>query len=112
MEEERTEEATAVQQPVRHHRDWLGTLIGLAVFLVGIGILYVVFTQALELFRTPPKVEMKVQAGKPVDVASAYNSLLGVLQKVISLILMAWLGSIIANRGIFLYSHSRVGRKT
>jgi len=94
------------------HRDWLGTFVGLAIFLGGIAILYTVFRHALELFTTPPRVELKVQPGKPIEVASAFNSIMGVVVKIILLVLMTWLGSVIANRGVFLYSHSKSGRKS
>lgn len=95
-----------------HKRDWVGSILGLAIFLGGIAILCVVFSEALALFRTPPKVELKLQPGKPLDVASAFNSVVGVIMKVLLLIVMAWLGSMIANRGVHLYSQSKPGRKT
>jgi ATP/ADP translocase len=93
-------------------RDWVGSLLGLAIFLGGIYILYVVFSQAFNLFQTPPKVELKLQSGKPLDVASAFNAVVGVATRVLLLILMAWVGSMVANRGVHLYSQSKPGRKS
>ncbi|MBI1331886.1 MAG: hypothetical protein JST12_18015 [Armatimonadetes bacterium] len=114
MSEEAVEKTETRETPSKHQRDWLGTFVGLAIFLGGIAILYTVFSQALELFRTPPRVELTVQPGKPVELASAFNGMMGVIVKILLLILMTWLGSVIANRGIFLYGHSRgrTGRKS
>lgn len=104
---------TSVTPEVKHpaHRDWLGSFVGLAIFLGGIALLYTVFRQALELFTTPPRVELKVQPGKPIEIASAFNAIMGVVVKILLLVLMTWLGSVIANRGVYLYSHSKPGRK-
>ena len=100
--------------PANSHakRDWLGSLVGLGIFLLGIGILFTVFSQALSLFGTPPKVEMQVQPGKPIEISSAFNGMMGVVVTVVLLILMTWVGSVIANRGIYLYSQSKMGRKS
>jgi hypothetical protein len=93
-------------------RDWLGSIIGLAIVCFGLAILYTVFKEAWSLFKTPPNVALNVQPGKPIDLASAFNAIVGVVVKIILLVIMAWLGSVIANRGIFLYSHSKPGRKS
>lgn len=112
MSEEVLESESTPAVSHRPHRDWVGTIVGLGIFLVGIWILYTVFSLALDQFRTPPRVEMSVQAGKPIQVSSAFNGIYGVFVKVLLLILMTWVGSVIANRGIHLYSHSRMGRKS
>ena len=92
-------------------RDWLGSVIGLTIVCGGLAVLYIVFKEAWLLFKTPPNVALNVQPGKPIDLASAFNAIVGVVVKIILLVIMAWLGSVIANRGIFLYSHSKPGRK-
>ncbi len=91
-------------------RDWLGSLVGLSIVLGGMAILYSVFREALHLFTTPPAVSLNVKPGQPIEISSAFNSVFGVVLKVILLVIMAWLGSVITNRGIFLYSQSRSGR--
>ena len=93
-------------------RDWLGAITGLAIVCGGLAVLSIVFKEAWLLFKTPPTVALNVQPGKPIDLASAFNAIVGVVVKIILLIIMAWLGSVIANRGIFLYSHSKPGRKS
>lgn len=99
---------------IGHHskRDWLGTMVGLAIVAGGMAILYTVFREAWSLFATPPHVALNVQPGKPIEMNSAFNSILGIIIKIILLVIMAWLGSVITNRGIHLYSHSKPGRKT
>jgi hypothetical protein len=109
MPEEPTELATETYVA---RRDWLGSLVGLAIIAGGMAILYSVFTQALHLFATPPNVAVQVVPGQPVKMESAVNSIFGVTLKVILLIIMAWLGSVITNRGIFLYSQSKPGPKS
>ena len=81
---------TIESSPVRTrpNRDLLGTFVGLAIFLGGIAILYTVFREALTLFTTPPRVELKVQPGKPIEIASAFNAVVGVVVKIVLLILM------------------------
>jgi hypothetical protein len=101
---------TTIEASIVHKRDWLGTLIGLAIVLGGMAILYSVFREALHLFTTPPAVWLNVKPGQPIELSSAFNSVFGVVLKVILLVIMAWLGSVITNRGIFLYSQSRSGR--
>ncbi len=100
------------ESPKYSKRDWLGSLVGLAIVVGGMAILYTVFREAMRLFATPPYVAVNVTPKQPIDVPSAFNSIFGVILKVILLIIMAWLGSVITNRGIFLYSQSKPGPKS
>lgn len=102
----------AADHQTRHRRDWLGTLVGLAIVLGGMAVLYSVFREALHLFTTPPGVWLNVKPGQPIELASVFNSIFGVVLKVILLVIMAWLGSVITNRGIFLYSKSKSGLRS
>jgi len=110
MKEETNEIPAVVEIPPYIRRDWLGTLVGLAIVLGGMAIIYSVFREALHLFTTPPTVSLNVKAGQPIELSNAFNSVFGAILKVILLVIMAWLGSVITNRGIFLYSQSRSGR--
>lgn len=112
MEDQATETPQTTEVQTRSHRDWLGSFVGLAIFLGGIALLYTVFKQALDLFGTPPRVQLNVQPGKPIEIGTAFNAIMGVIVKILLLVLMTWLGSVIANRGVYLYSHSKSGRKT
>lgn len=112
MTEQTNEPTVATETAAPTQRDWLGTFVGLAIVAGGMAILYSVFREALHLFATPPAVAFNLEAKKPIDVPSAFNSIFGVILKVILLIIMAWLGSVITNRGIFLYSQSKPGPKS
>jgi len=112
MVSEKHEDAIVTDLGSRDRRDWLGTLIGLAIVAGGMAILYSVFKEALHLFATPPAVAVNAKKDQPIDVPSAFNSIVGVILKVILLVIMAWIGSVITNRGIFLYSQSKPGPKS
>lgn len=111
LEESKDMTATVAANP-SPKRDWLGTVVGLTIVVGGMAILYSVFREALHLFATPPSVALQVKPGQPIEVSSAFNSMFGVVLKVILLVIMAWLGSVITNRGIFLYSQSKPGPKS
>jgi hypothetical protein len=107
------QETVAYSEPtVRLHRDWLGSLIGLTVFLGGIALLVLVFRLAYNLFTVPPAVALEIQQpGKPIDLSKTTNAASGVLIRFLLLLLMAGMGSLIANRGINLYGQSRSYKK-
>ena len=104
-EEESTSPAQASVHPRR--RDWLGSLVGLAVFLGGIALILLVFQLAYDMYKVPPKVALKIEPGKPLDVATTVNALADIVVKIVFLLFMAGSGSMVANRGIYLYSKSR-----
>lgn len=92
---------------VRSRRDVLGTLLGLLVFLGGIALLLFTFRSAYEMFTVPPVRALGIVKNQPVDLGSASSNLVGSLLKVLLLIVMALVGSLVANRGIQLYTESR-----
>lgn len=89
------------------HRDWLCTAIGLLVFLGGIALLVVTFRLAFSIFETPPSTAIGAVKGKTIDLAAAGSSVVSLLIKIVLLALMAVVGSMVANRGISLYSHAK-----
>ena len=85
--------------------DLTGRILGLIVFLAGIGVLAVVFVFAYGFF-TSQSCGVQIPAGP--DAEAAPTSELGasavvILAKILSLIVMAIVGSIIAGRGMQLY---------
>jgi hypothetical protein len=85
---------------VARETDWLGRVIGLVVFLVGIGLLIAVFVMAnRELAGTP------IQAGSPIDWSTMGATLLMRLGR---LFLLGFVASWIAGRGAQLYAASNV----
>ena len=77
------------------------------VFLGGIALLLFTFRTAYDMFSVPPARALDLQPGKPVDIGMAGSNLVGSAVRVVLLIIMALVGSLIANRGIQLYTDSR-----
>ena len=92
---------------MRLKRDVFGALLGLAVFLGGIALLLFTFKIAYGMFTVPPAEALGLGQGKPVDLGNAGSSFVGSLLRVLLLIVMALVSSLIANRGIQLYTDSR-----
>ena len=90
----------------RARRDWVGSAIGLLVFLGGVALLVVVFRLAYEMFQTPPTVALDIEGGKTLDLGKASDRASAIVVKVILLLVMSVAGSLVANRGILMYSRS------
>lgn len=89
------------------HRDFVGSAIGIAVFLGGIGLLVFVFRLAFDMFSVPTSTSLDLHKGKPLDLTAAGTSLTAIILRIFLLLIMGLVGSWIANRGITLYTHSR-----
>ena len=85
-------------------RDWLGSSIGLLVFLGGVALLILVFRLSYDMFQTPPSVALEIRDGRTLDLAKASDRASAIVVRLILLVLMAVTGSLVANRGILLYS--------
>lgn len=94
----------------RSHRDAFGSILGILVFLAGISLLGVTFDLAYKLYTVPPEQALKLNGQKAIDLAATGGSFVGILVKTILLIVMGFVSSLIANRGIHLYSHSLMAR--
>ncbi len=92
-------------------RDWFGSLVGIGVFLIGIGLLVLTFKLAFDLFSVSPSQALDLKPGSVVTLAKTGTSFAGVLVRISLLIVMALTGSWVSNRGIALYS-SCYGRRT
>lgn len=101
-------EAEAVQAERSSIRsDWGGRVIGMLVFLLGIGLLVVVFQQANALFSRSPEVALGLKfTGNPktdptlAQVGTRFGYLLLQLGY---LVIMSVAGAVIAQKGINLY---------
>lgn len=80
------------------------TTIGLIVFFAGIALVVVAFKLAYDMFVVPPELALNIRAGEPMRLDDSANNMFGVFVRVLMLVLMAAIGSAIANRGIKLYS--------
>ncbi len=97
--------------PASPHRDFFGTFVGLVVFAGGVALLVFTFRLAYELFLVPPDSALGLDKGKTLDVAKAGDSAALLVLRIILLLIMAFVGSQVANRGISLYADSRTQRK-
>ena len=89
-------------------RDPLATTIGLLTFLGGVGLIVVTFMLARDMFTTDPREALGIKDGEVLDVNAALVAALNILRDVILLVVMAGIGSIVANRGIKLYAHGGI----
>jgi hypothetical protein len=96
----------------RTHRDAVGSLIGILVFLGGVGLLALTFKLAYGLYTVPAEQALKLDQQKAIDVAATGNSLAGIILKTLLLLVMGLVSSVIASKGIQLYSHSVVKHVT
>ena len=102
-----TVEPKPYSSPPHVRRDGLGVFIGLLTFFFGIALLALTFRAAYALFETPPQAQLGISQGKPIDLGVAGSSIASTVFKVIFLVIMALIGSLIANRGIGLYCGAR-----
>lgn len=84
--------------------DWLGIILGLAVFLLGIAILVFTFLQASEFFAQSPD---KVVKKEDVDVAQVGKNFADVVLQIGKLLVMSGIGSMISSRGVRMYQAAR-----
>jgi len=82
-------------------------VLGILTFFGGIALLLITFQQARTMFATPAGEALGIQRGKPIDFNDAGTSLAGLLIRMLLLLVMGIVGSLIANRGITLYTESR-----
>ncbi len=87
-------------------RDLGGSVLGILTFLGGIAMLGLTFKLAYDLFTQSPTQVLGITPGKPLDLGSAGASFLGVAVRMLLLVIMAVVGSAIANRGATLYAKS------
>lgn len=86
--------------------DGVGKVVGMLTFLGGIALLLVTFSLAYRMFSVPPDQALGLKRGETLDVGMAGQSLASILVRVLLLVVMALAGSLVASRGISLYSHS------
>ncbi|MBL8086584.1 MAG: hypothetical protein JNM85_00775 [Chthonomonas sp.] len=92
---------------MRSGRDWVGSLVGIGTFVLGIVLLAVTFKIAIELFSTPPEVAVGIKKGEPIDVGATARLGMWLTMRVVMLLLMCFISSVITSRGIKLYSARR-----
>jgi hypothetical protein len=99
-----------VAKAERPRRDIPGSLLGILTFLGGVALLLLTFRLAYDLFTVPPQDALGLRGAKELNAAAAGNSLSTILIRILLLFVMGFVGSMVANRGITLYSASRPHR--
>jgi hypothetical protein len=100
-------QAVIIQEAKVRHREFVGSALGLLIFGAGVGLLILTFKLAFDLFTMPPDKTLGLSTKKVLDFASAGDSAAGLLLRIILLLVMAGVGSMVANRGIALYCGAR-----
>ncbi len=88
---------------MKPHRDWLGRLLSVTVFLTGITLMLVAFWLAYRMFQTPPQRLFQGTSGNNPNLGAIATGVWSALRGILLLVLMAIVGGMIANRGINLY---------
>ena len=76
------------------------------VFLGGVGLLLLTFKLAFEMFSVPPDQALPLKSGDTMQIPLVASTVTGLVFRILLLIVMAMVGSFIANRGIHLYTES------
>ncbi len=88
-------------------RDLIGRIVGMLVFLIGVGLLLVVFSFAYQLFNTPPALALGLNfTGNPKSDPSPTKigvQLTWLILRICYLVVMSIAGSLVSNKGINLY---------
>lgn len=87
-------------------RDATGSLVGLAVFLGGVALLALTFKLAYDQFNAPHAQALGLEKGKAIDAVATGGKAADILIRLGVLLIMAIVGSMVANKGIGLYSGS------
>lgn len=97
-----TTEERPEEKPAGSH-DWMGVVLGIVTFVVGLGLLIFTFQHAAAMFA----VSARETLGDGKDVTELGKSFGHVLLRIGLLLVMSVVGSIIAGQGIRLYLAAR-----
>lgn len=85
-------------------RDRVGGWLGVLTFLGGVVLLLITFKMAYDLFSVPPDQVLKLKPGQEINVNNTGEAAFVLVFRMMMLLVMSIVGSVIANRGIKLYS--------
>ncbi len=85
----------------------MGSVLGLAVFFVGVGLLLFTFKQAFDLFSVDPKEALNLKDANTLELGTVGSTLTGLVKQILLLIVMALTGSLIGSKGVAMYTESR-----
>lgn len=99
-----------VGEHVRTDRSGVGMTLGVVTFLVGVVLLLLTFKLAYDLFSVPPSGVVALTKDQAVDLGKSSANLASIAIRVVLLIVMGLMGSLVANRGVSLFTGSRTKR--
>ena len=85
----------------------MGSILGLAVFFLGVGLLLFTFKLAFDLFSVDPKDALKLKDANTLEMGTVGSTLTGLVKQILLLIVMALTGSLIGSKGVAMYTESR-----
>jgi hypothetical protein len=85
----------------------LGSVLGLAVFFVGVGLLLFTFKLAFDLFSVDPSKALRLKDVNTIELGTVGSTLTGLVKQILLLIIMALTGSLIGSKGVHMYTESR-----
>jgi hypothetical protein len=85
----------------------LGSVLGVLTFLGGVALMLLVFGLARDMFNTPPREALGLKPGEAIDLNLVGPTLVNIVIRIVLLIVMGLVGSLIANRGISLFTAAR-----
>jgi hypothetical protein len=91
----------------RERRDGLVSFLGVVVFLTGVGIVGWTFVQAFDIFTKATQLHLGVAPGKPIDFSVVGLNLARLIVRILVLVVMAGIGSALANRGARMYASGK-----
>lgn len=112
METNDEEVKSEAASPVHTERSGVGITLGVITFLVGVALLLVTFKLAYDLFTVPPGnvIASSTKEGEVIDLTKSGDNLATLVIRVLLLIVMGLMGSLIANRGVSMFTGSRTKR--
>jgi hypothetical protein len=97
---------TEAADRIRTEKSGVGMTLGVVTFLVGVALLLLTFKLAYDLFSVPPVSQLSMTKEGSVDLGKSGGNIVNIVFRVILLIVMGLMGSLIANRGISLFTGS------
>ena len=91
----------------KERRDAPSSILGVVVFLAGVAIVIWTFMQAFDIFSKAPQLNLGVEQNKPINFSVVGVNFVRLLVKVLVLVVMAGIGSALANRGARMYASGK-----
>jgi hypothetical protein len=82
-------------------------VLGLVVFLGGVGLLLLTFKLAYGMFSIAPEKALNLSDKNTLEIGTVGSTLTGLIIRVLLLIVMGLVSSLVASKGVHMYTESR-----